>query len=111
MKAAIQSAGSKWPVFLAGVYPHGLLRQVQIVRSGSGVYRGAGFQFKRCELLFGIGFHVWPLTQQHRLGMHKLFAGQGLPSKYWNHAATRMDAGFSGATVALSFLALFALSI
>ena len=50
-------------------------------------------------------------TQHHGLGMNKLFAGQSLPSKYRNHAATRMDAGFSEATVALNFLALFALSL
>lgn len=58
-----------------------------------------------CAVAFSIGLLS---TQQHGLGMHKLFAGQGLPSKEWNHAATRMDAGFSKATVALDFLALFA---
>lgn len=51
MQAAIDAARSKWARLAAGVYPHGLRRKVQIVRGGSGVYCGAGFQFQRGKLL------------------------------------------------------------
>jgi hypothetical protein len=47
MKAAIEAARTQRAIFTARIDAHGLLSKVQIVRGGSGVYSGAGFQLQR----------------------------------------------------------------
>ena len=54
MKAAIDATRAQRAIFPAGIDTHGMRCKVQIVRGGSGVYGGAGFQFQRGELLRGL---------------------------------------------------------
>ncbi len=56
MQAAIDAPGAKWSRFFAGVDTKGLLRQMQIVRSGGGVYSRTALMIQRSELLrvFGL---------------------------------------------------------
>jgi len=51
MQAAIDAARVQRTRLAAGVNPEGLLCQVEVVRGCCRVYRRAGFQFKRGELL------------------------------------------------------------